>query len=197
MALSFGDLLSNALHDIKQQTGKKISILQDEVGYAFDPVLSGDTIEKWRYRKTILSTVQLTSLAQALINYKHPNHDREWLYQFLEVGGDPYPEAACERLFPNVQETPEVVEKKPAIEKNELSPAPDLAAYRPPPSSRFIGRSQELGLYKGQLASRKVTAICGMAGIGKTSLRLTSACSNQFTVCDGGSEMVASIRCIG
>ncbi|MFK7801875.1 MAG: hypothetical protein AB8G95_09605 [Anaerolineae bacterium] len=167
MALSFGDLLSNALHDIKQQTGKKISILQDEVGYAFDPVLSGDTIEKWRYRKTLLSAVQLASLAEALISYQHPNHNREWLFSFLEKGGDPYPEATCERLFPTAQEA---VEETTAAREIDLSTAPDLAAYRPPASSGFIGRTQELDHYKNQLGSRKLTAICGMAGMGKTSL---------------------------
>ncbi len=172
MALSFGDLLSNAFHDIKQQTGKKISILQDEIGYAFDPPLSGDTIEKWRYRKTSLSTIQLASLAQAIISYQHPNHDREWLFNFLQKGGDPYPEAACERLFPSTQIIDEI---KAAPDKLNTPTAPDLSAYRPPASSGFVGRIQEIDDYKNQLDSRNATAICGMAGIGKTSLAIEIA----------------------
>ncbi|MFT7586449.1 MAG: hypothetical protein ACI9EW_002886, partial [Cellvibrionaceae bacterium] len=176
MTLSLGDHLSNALHDIKQQTGKKISILQDEIGYAFDPVLTGDTIEKWRYRKTALSTIQLSCLAETLIGYQHPKHNREWLVIFLEAGGDPYPEAACERIFPTSPTTIEVNQ----VSQDVISSAPDLTAYRPPASSGFVGRTQELSHYKQQLNSKKFAAICGMAGIGKTSLAIEIAQTAKY-----------------
>ncbi|MFT5196585.1 MAG: hypothetical protein ACI85U_003621, partial [Candidatus Promineifilaceae bacterium] len=33
--LKFGDHLSNALHEIKRHSGKKIGVLMDELGYRF------------------------------------------------------------------------------------------------------------------------------------------------------------------
>ena len=100
MGLNFGDLLSNALHEVKLHTRKKIGIIQDEIGYTFDPPLTGVTIESWRYRKPPSSLPDLEQLAAAIIAYGCEAHDVEWLKGFLESGGHPFPDVVCERLFP-------------------------------------------------------------------------------------------------
>ncbi len=171
MTLRFGDLLSNALHDIKQLTGKKISALQDEIGYTFDPPVSGDTIEKWRYRKTSLSAGQLEQLASAILVYDHVAHQRDWLESFLTVGGHPYAQGFCDTRFPDPTAHPaEEVAESPA--NITISPAPPQNAYGPPAQSQFVGRTAELEQVQTQLKSIGSAAICGMAGMGKTSLAL-------------------------
>ncbi len=172
--LRFGDYLSNALHDIKQLSGKKIGILQDEIGYAFDPPVSGDTIEKWRYRKTVLSAGQLEQLATAILAYSHATHQRDWLENFLISGAHPYPTSVCDKFFPNQTN---LVDQGPSSQPAPVSilPAPPQSAFAPPAQSQFVGRTAEQEQIQTRLNSGGSLAICGMAGMGKTSLAMAVA----------------------
>ncbi len=153
--LTFGDLLSNALHDIKQKTRKKISIIQDELGYAITPPLAGTTIEYWRYRKRLPPIDQVEALAHALISYDVAAHDREWLIAFLQSADHAYPDTFADTIFPP---------------SPNVAPPPSLDAYRPPLPRGFVGRTHEIEAYSEQLANDRFVIISGMAGIGKTAL---------------------------
>ncbi len=158
--LSFGDLLSNALHDIKKHTRKKISIVQDELGYALTPALTGDAVERWRYRKSLPAIEQVEQLTTALVAYKYKGHDRAWVLQFLHSADHPYPNAFADTLFP-----PE----------RAANPAPPFSVYQPPQPRGFVGRQRELAHYRAELEQAGIALISGMAGIGKTSLAATLA----------------------
>lgn len=168
IAEKFGDQLTNALHTIKSHTGKKIGILQDEIGYAFKPIVTGDAVENWRYRKAPPSLDHLEQLSRILIGYAAPSHHREWLQHFLISGGHPYPDAICNQLFPESKNETKLVEKEEPAPV--LASPPPLSAYAPPQNDHFIGRSREISDYANMLKSQQKAIIIGMAGVGKTSL---------------------------
>ena len=172
MTMSFGDLLSNALHDIKKLTGKKIAILQDEIGYTFEPAISGKTIEKWRYRKMVLSADQLKALTAALLAYKHPEHQQAWASQLLQAGGLTYPTSVLDSLFPQENRKQPRPSTSASPRRPEAAAAPPLDAYRAPELTGFVGRTAELSGYMSQFHHDGIAAIYGMAGMGKTSLAL-------------------------
>ena len=162
MDLTFGDLLSNALAEIKEYTGKNIGIVQDEISYAFSPALSSKTIESWRYRRAPPTIEQLETLAEAIIGYKCPRHDGAWLLNFLTTAGHPYPQAICARLFPFEEQFESAL-------LAQFAPPP-LEAYAPPQPEGFIGRSLELARYRRRLLKSGLAVVSGMAGVGKTSV---------------------------
>lgn len=162
MDLTFGDLLANALADIKEYTGKKIGILQDEISYVFEPPLSNKTIESWRYRQAPPTIEQLETLAEAILGYGHPQHDSRWLFTFLNAANHPYAQAVCDRLFPLEEETETAY-------RAQFAPPP-LAAYAPPQNVDFIGRTHEAAHLRQLLSQNKIAIISGMAGVGKTSV---------------------------
>lgn len=164
MALNFGDLLSNALHEIKLHTRKKIGIIQDEIGYTFDPHLTGDAVESWRYRKGPPTLELLEQLAAAILTYGCEAHDREWLTEFLQKGQHPYINAVCDRHFPPA--AAESIDQTPKIR----FPPPPITAYTPPKLDQFVGRAAELDRFRAAFAKEHLALICGMAGIGKTTL---------------------------
>lgn len=171
MELTFGDLLSNALAEIKEHTGKNIGIVQDEISYAFSPPLSSKTIESWRYRDAPPTVKQLETLAEAIINYDCPDHDDAWLFQFLTAASHPYPQALCARLFPLETRFEEALQA-------QFAPPP-LEAYAPPQREGFIGRSSEVAGYQKLLSESGLAVVSGMAGVGKTSVAAFLA--NQST----------------
>ncbi len=173
MTLSFGDLLSNALHEIKQHAGKKIGALQDEIGYTFEPHLTGDTIESWRYRKRPPTTLHLERLAESLLTYRSPSHNRNWLIAFLQSADHPYPDAVADKFFPN--KTTESPDQTASV---DFAPPP-LASYQPPVAAGFVGRAAELARYRAQLEAKGLAAVVGMAGVGKTSLAAALARSHE------------------
>ncbi|MFK7805838.1 MAG: hypothetical protein AB8G95_29680, partial [Anaerolineae bacterium] len=181
--LKFGDHLSNALHEIKRHSGKKISVLMDELGYGFEPELSGDTIESWRYRKAPPTLAHLETLARLIIGYKAAVHDRGWLDTFLQSAEHPYPQAICDELFPS-KDKPQEPEQKPAQTVVNRLPPPSLKAYAPPAVSNFVGRQPDLTRYKISLEKQTFAAISGMAGVGKTTLMsvLSAKLTNQHSV---------------
>lgn len=162
MDLTFGDLLSNALAEIKEHTGKKIGIVQDEISYAFSPALSSKTIESWRYRPAPPTIEQLETLAEAIVGYGCPHHDSQWLLSFLASANHPYPQAVCARFFP-------LEEQFEGALLAQFAPPP-LAAYAPPQQEGFIGRSLELAHYRRLLSKSGLAIVSGMAGVGKTSV---------------------------
>ncbi|MEM8861424.1 MAG: ATP-binding protein, partial [Chloroflexota bacterium] len=170
--LRFGDILSNALHDIKQHTGKKIGIVMDELGYGFDPELSGTAIESWRYRKGPPTLAHLETLARLIVGYGIEAHDRDWLATFLKSGGHPYPKAICDEVFSTAQPVAE------AASTHQSFNPPPLKAYGAPLVAGFVGREADIARYKSQLGEQHFAVISGMAGIGKTSLM--SVLANQW-----------------
>lgn len=162
MDLTFGDLLANALAEIKEHTGKKIGIIQDEISYAFSPALSSKTIESWRYRQAPPTIEQLETLAEAIIGYGCSRHDSQWLLNFLTAANHPYPQALGARLFPHERQFERAL-------LAQFAPPP-LEAYAPPPREGFIGRSQEVARYRQLLAKSGLAIISGMAGMGKTAV---------------------------
>ena len=169
MGLNFGDLLSNALHEVKLHTRKKIGIIQDEIGYTFDPPLTGVTIESWRYRKPPSSLPDLEQLATAIIDYGSEAHNEVWLKEFLERGGHPFPDVVCQRLFPTLETVDQPTSNLTAQATNSYPPPP-VAAYAPPSLDGFIGRQMEQTFFQGELTDNNLALICGMAGMGKTTL---------------------------
>lgn len=182
--LKFGDHLSNALHEIKRHSGKKIGVLMDELGYRFEPELSGDTIESWRYRKAPPTLAHLETLARLIIGYQAAVHDREWLDIFLQSAEHPYPQAICDELFPAETAQPEPNTQKPPHPVVNTLPPPPLKAYAPPAVSGFVGRQPDLNRYKESLKKQTFAAISGMAGVGKTTLmsRLAAELTHEHTV---------------
>ncbi len=176
--LKFGDYLSNALHDIKRFSGKKISVVMDELGYGFEPELSGDTIESWRYRKAPPTLAHLETLARLIIAYKTPQHDQEWLDAFLKSAEHPYPQALANELFPDEDAPAETEVATHPVQPIPLANPPSLKAYSPPVQSGFVGRTAEIAHYTHQLKNQSVAVISGMAGVGKTSLM--STISSQY-----------------
>ena len=166
----FGDLLTNALHAIKSHTGKKIGILQDEIGYAFKPIVTGDAVENWRYRKAPPSLDHLEQLSRILIGYAAPTHNRVWLHNFLISGGHPYPDAISDQLFPEQKERESARAQEVPAPPPLLASPPPLSAYAPPQNGQFVGRSDELNHYANQLERQNRAIIIGMAGVGKTTL---------------------------
>ncbi|MEM8858134.1 MAG: NB-ARC domain-containing protein, partial [Chloroflexota bacterium] len=165
MRLKFGDLLSNALHDIKRHTGKKIGIIMDELGYGFEPELSGDAIESWRYRKGPPSVNYLETLAQLIINYGSPAHDRDWLRAFLESDNHPYPEAICNRIFPDGHDAQ-------ARQPSSLEPTDSF----PHLSTAFFGReAEQQDICDLLLSSPRLVTLLADGGMGKTRLALQVA----------------------
>lgn len=162
MELTFGDLLSNALAEIKEYTGKNIGILQDEISYAFSPPLSSKTIESWRYRDAPPTLEQLETLAEAVIGYHCPVHDGDWLLRLLTAAGHPYPQAICARLFPHEEQF------KGALPA-QFAPPP-VEAYAPPEQAGFVGRVPEIVRYRQTLSEAGLVIVSGMAGVGKTSV---------------------------
>lgn len=162
MDLTFGHILANALAEIKEYTGKKIGILQDELSYAFTPPLSSKTIESWRYRQAPPTIEQLETLAEAIVDYGCPHHDSQWLLRFLEAAHHPYPQAVCARLFP-------LEDQFKTAFLAQFVPPP-LNAYAPPQLERFIGRHAEVAYYQQQVAQSGLAVISGMAGVGKTAV---------------------------
>lgn len=158
--LTFADLLSNALHDIKQHTGKKIGIVQDEIGYALEPAITGGAVERWRYGRRPPSGEQLEGVVRAIVAYGCTAHDAAWLRDFLGAANHPYPSALVESLFP-MQRSAENL--------------PPLSAYQPPQVRGFVGRMDEKMLVMTQLNQQQYALISGMAGVGKTSLAATIA----------------------
>src|SRR5258707_7898664 len=53
---------------------------------------------------------------------------------------------------------------------------PDAAALPPRPPPVLMGREAELAWCADAFSRRRVVAICGLPGIGKTSLLLSAAC---------------------
>ena len=168
--LKFGGHLSNALHEIKRHSGKKISVLMDELGYGFEPELSGDTIESWRYRKAPPTLAHLETLASLIISYKAAVHDREWLDIFLTSAEHPYPQAICDKLFPVEPTQPKTDQAPSQAAVVKTHPPPPLKAYAPPSILGFVGRKPDLTRYKTALEQQTFAAISGMAGVGKTTL---------------------------
>lgn len=160
--LTFGDLFSNALAEIKAHTGKKIGILQDEISYAFHPALSSKTIESWRYRQAPPTIEQLETLAEALLGYRCPQHDGAWLLAFLSAANHPYPQALGARFFPHDEQFAEAL----AV---QFAPPPLSAYAPPPPPPAFAGRAQEIAAYRRMLAESGLAIVSGMPGIGKTA----------------------------
>ncbi|MFK7801055.1 MAG: tetratricopeptide repeat protein [Anaerolineae bacterium] len=176
--LQFGDHLSNALHAIKRSSGKKIGLLMDEIGYGFDPHISGDTIEHWRYRKAPPTLAHLEKLTDLIHAYGAAEHDIEWFTLFLESAGHPYPEKVLHPLFPNEINVAEPI----GVQSSPHLKPPPITAYSAPSFAGLVGRSVELNVYSEQLEQFHFAVISGMAGVGKSALMSLLAAESKLPV---------------
>ncbi|MEM7115375.1 MAG: AAA family ATPase [Chloroflexota bacterium] len=159
---AFGDKLSEAIRAIKKCEGRKISIIQDELGYTLG-LNGGSAVERWRqgFLPPKLETRDL--LARELIRRSCGTFDRAWLAQFLAEAEHPYAEQLCEELFPT----------KTAVSSPSTTVLPSIPPPPPTPipvTQNFIGRQAELGHFQEQLANGRLALIVGMAGMGKTTI---------------------------
>ena len=149
MNQEFAKLLTEALKHVKHLEGKKIAVIQDELGYALGRESGGSSIEYWRKGNRPASLEDLEKLCQQL--YQRTHFERSWFEQFLVSGGHPYPQAFCDRLF------------------TQQALALPVARVRLPVRD-FVGRTREIQSALDALDRSALVVIRGMGGVGKTEL---------------------------
>jgi DNA-binding SARP family transcriptional activator len=92
----FAQLLTEAIHRIRRCEGKKVSVIQDELGYELGRE-GGTAIEYWRKGHIPIKVADVVTLARLLI--RRGKLDRNWLEEFLSCAGVPQQDALCEELF--------------------------------------------------------------------------------------------------
>ena len=150
-ASRFARLLTDGIYRIKDcEPGKSIDKIQDDLGYALGRE-GGSAIAYWRKGRGHIPSDQadVEQLAREIV--RRSDLDIEWLEQFLDSAGFPYPRGLCDELFPP-----------------------------PPPSHiprrlyrKLIGRDEVVSDVIDALRDPKgkwIVGIDGMGGIGKTAL---------------------------
>jgi tetratricopeptide (TPR) repeat protein len=154
----FADLLTAALQRIKRLEGKKLAVIQDEIGYALGRDSGGSVIEYWRKGNQPASLGEVEALCQHL--RQRTDFDQEWFRLFLRAANHPYPEVVYQQLF-------------------AAPPAGSPAAAVRAPVGDFVGREEERGRIVAWLSQSgpagPILAIRGMGGVGKTELAYAAA----------------------
>ncbi len=149
----FADLLTTALQRIKLLEGKKLAIIQDELGYALGRESGGSVIEYWRKGKTPASLGEVEKLCHHL--RQRTDFDQEWFRLLLSTVNHPNIAAVCRDLF-------------------DTAPCDAPAASVRPAVGDFVGRQEEQAQIISQLSQTSlaghVLAVRGMGGVGKTEL---------------------------
>ncbi len=96
----FGRLLTEAIYIIKAREGnKKISIIQDELGFSLGKE-GKSSIEYWRRGWIPSKEEDVETLAREFIQRGGETLGKEWLEKFLTCADYPYIEDLCNELFP-------------------------------------------------------------------------------------------------
>jgi hypothetical protein len=111
----FGDMLTEAIWQIKIRTSKPIEIIQDEMGYAIGK-RGGASIERWRQGYPPAKLSDLEALAQNLAG--QVNFAQAWFEEFLRCGQHPYPEQFCRQLSSTKEVGPlaTIIHLKPRVD---------------------------------------------------------------------------------
>lgn len=178
---NFKEMLSSALKIIKECENSRVSIVQDEIGYALG-YAGGSTVEKWCKGYLPPKAETQANLARILIKRACGRLNRDWLVNFLKAMQFPYPQNLCDELFP--------VKRIQGLADIPLADIPlptTLTSDSKMPwraNPYFVGRDEELRFLAGafqeggsanmteeQDSIRKTAvAIVGPGGIGKTQL---------------------------
>jgi len=159
-SVKFGDKLTEGIYAIKQcQDNKKISIIEDELGYALG-YKGGSAVERWRRGYLPPTVEKLEKLTGLIFERTCGALGRAWFEKFLQSADHPYSESILEELFP--------------ARHSKIFLAPPL------PEEALIGRDQLLlnlkgRLFTGDTQSVALFALNGLPGVGKTALALTLA----------------------
>lgn len=150
----FAQLLSDGIHKIRLRQNKKISVIQDELGYMLGRT-GAHAINHWR-RGHIPADAEVVAILAHEIAVRG-QVPLKWLENFLSAGGHPAPMSVLRNF---------------SLASNEESVGgehPFLAHVHP----RFIGRSTHLDSLLAELrnpSGPRLLGIDGLGGIGKTAL---------------------------
>jgi LuxR family glucitol operon transcriptional activator len=159
----FKQLLKEGIDSVANRQGKKVSIVEEEIGQVL--CVSPHTVQRWKrgYVPNDLQRLEfLTSYCQ-----QHGRVDRSWGRRFLTQAGYPGPEAVLDRLFP-------AGASPTSAGDHEL---PRVCHNLPPRYGEFIGREAEVARVLEWVETSRwpLASIEGMGGIGKTSLAIEVA----------------------
>ena len=102
-SVQFGDMLTEAIWQIKIHTSKPIEIIQDEIGYTIGK-RGGSSIERWRQGYPPAKLSDLEALTKELA--EHVNFAQAWFEEFLRCGQHPYPVQFCRKLYATKESGP-------------------------------------------------------------------------------------------
>ena len=176
----FAKLLTEAVYAIKESEQVKVSIVQDELGYALKKE-GGASIEHWRKQKGSLPKLQdLIELAHQI--QRRTDFKRAWMGRFLKAGGHPVPEALLNEMYSplKTKETGRfdaLIARQPAHQPEEHQGSRLIHSR----NRNFIGRQRDLEVLVAKLIEPlehdhpPAVVVSGLGGLGKTQL------ASQFT----------------
>ncbi len=157
----FKQLLKEGIDSVANRQGKKVRVVEEEIGEAL--YVSFHTVQRWKRGYVPNDMERLEFLVAYCQQYGRV--DRVWAQRFLTQARHPAPVAVLDRLFPPTSE--------PAG-KREL---PRVHHNLPPRYGEFIGREAEVARVLEWIETSRwpLASIEGMGGIGKTSLAIEVA----------------------
>lgn len=155
----FKQLLKEGIDSVANRQGKKVCIVEEEIGQVLH--VSPHTVQRWK-RGYIPNDLQRLEFLAAYCQ-QQGRVDRSWGRRFLTQGGYPAPEVVLDKLFPAA----------PAAERD----VPCIYHNLPPRYGEFIGREAEVARVLEWVETSRwpLASIEGMGGIGKTSLAIEAA----------------------
>lgn len=165
---TFAQYLTEGIYKIKDQEGKPIAIIEDELGYDLGKE-GGAVIGHWRRGRGLPHHEGIRKLAQAFV--KRGAADQAWLKAFLQSADYPAPEQVCQELFPHLDDHQRRFAEMPLNTLPEPAPLPTGSRMPFSKNPLFVGREQNLlALAAALKQGRASTAATGLGGIGKTQL---------------------------
>lgn len=169
---TFKKLLTEAIYRIKSLESKNISIIQDEIGYALSKK-NGTMVEHWRKGNVPRTLAELEELTKVIV--ERGSMTPTWAQDFLTAGGHPIASKITAQLFPDF------IHPLPPLPTDSLPPIAPIPTRSLMPlrhNPLFVGRSDILRQIAEQInvnrqlnsIQKKVVALNGLGGIGKTQL---------------------------
>jgi hypothetical protein len=98
-SVEFGYMLTEGIYAIKgSEDNKKISIIQDELGYALGRK-GGSAVERWRAGHLPPALSDIEKLTRLIFERTSGRLDRAWFEKILRSADHPYPESVLDELF--------------------------------------------------------------------------------------------------
>jgi hypothetical protein len=147
-SIEFGYMLTEGIYAIKGcEDNKKISIIEDELGYALGRK-GGSAVERWRAGHLPPALSDIEKLTRLIFERTTGRLERAWFEEFLQSADHPYPESILDELF------------APWPPKRFL-PLPPL----PLPEQALIGRDQFVLYLKKRLFAGDSLALFALNGL--------------------------------